>query len=117
MATFGAANTSTTSTEEFRQKMAEVERMLREMKQRSLGGQEELARREHKEAQKCECGLAAQGRAVLALLGLVIGSLNKSPSVSSYPSPHERALLFRIIGLQVGVLLHREPFRHGWAFF
>uniref|UniRef100_A0A8C3LL69 Laminin subunit alpha-5 n=1 Tax=Chrysolophus pictus TaxID=9089 RepID=A0A8C3LL69_CHRPC len=52
MATFGAANTSTTSTEEFRQKMAEVERMLREMKERSLGGQEELARREHEEAQK-----------------------------------------------------------------
>ncbi|XP_054701379.1 laminin subunit alpha-5 [Grus americana] len=52
MATFGAANTSTTSTEEFRQKMAEVERMLREMKERSLGSQEELARREQEEAQK-----------------------------------------------------------------
>ncbi|OXB67886.1 hypothetical protein ASZ78_005568 [Callipepla squamata] len=51
-ARFGAANTSTTSTEEFRQKMAEVERMLREMKERSLGNQEELARREHREAQK-----------------------------------------------------------------
>ncbi|OXB78457.1 UNVERIFIED_CONTAM: hypothetical protein H355_007487 [Colinus virginianus] len=52
MARFGAANASTTSTEEFRQKMAEVERMLREMKERSLGSQEELARREHREAQK-----------------------------------------------------------------
>ncbi|XP_008933523.1 PREDICTED: laminin subunit alpha-5-like, partial [Merops nubicus] len=52
MARFGAANTTTTSTEEFRQKMAEVERMLREMKERSLGSQEELARREHEEAQK-----------------------------------------------------------------
>ncbi|XP_057256839.1 laminin subunit alpha-5 isoform X1 [Pezoporus wallicus] len=52
MARFGTANTSTTSTEEFRQKMAEVERMLREMKERSLGSQEELARREHEEAQK-----------------------------------------------------------------
>uniref|UniRef100_A0A8B9U3Z8 Laminin subunit alpha 5 n=1 Tax=Anas zonorhyncha TaxID=75864 RepID=A0A8B9U3Z8_9AVES len=52
MAQFGAANASTTSTEEFRQKMAEVERMLREMKERNLGSQEELARREHEEAQK-----------------------------------------------------------------
>uniref|UniRef100_A0A8C0F1H4 Laminin subunit alpha-5 n=1 Tax=Bubo bubo TaxID=30461 RepID=A0A8C0F1H4_BUBBB len=52
MVRFGAANASTTSTEEFRQKMAEVERMLREMKERSLGSQEELARREHEEAQK-----------------------------------------------------------------
>nr|XP_047930545.1 laminin subunit alpha-5 isoform X4 [Anser cygnoides] len=52
MAKFGAANASTTSTEEFRQKMAEVERMLREMKERNLGSQEELARREHEEAQK-----------------------------------------------------------------
>ncbi|PKU36259.1 laminin subunit alpha-5 [Limosa lapponica baueri] len=52
MARFGAANASTTSTEEFRQKMAEVERMLREMKERSLGSQEELARHEHEEAQK-----------------------------------------------------------------
>ncbi|XP_010157177.1 PREDICTED: laminin subunit alpha-5-like, partial [Eurypyga helias] len=52
MARFGAANASTTSTEEFRRKMAEVERMLREMKERSLGSQEELARREHEEAQK-----------------------------------------------------------------
>uniref|UniRef100_A0A8C3D650 Laminin subunit alpha 5 n=1 Tax=Corvus moneduloides TaxID=1196302 RepID=A0A8C3D650_CORMO len=49
---FGAANTSTTSSEELRQKLAEVERMLREMKERSLGAQEELARREHEEAQK-----------------------------------------------------------------
>lgn len=116
MATFGAANASTTSTEEFRQKMAEVERMLREMKERSLAGQEELARREHREAQKCECGLAARGRAVLALLGLVIGSLNKSPCVSSYSLSRERALLFRIIGLQIRVL-HIEPFRCGWASF
>uniref|UniRef100_A0A8B9SV76 Laminin subunit alpha 5 n=1 Tax=Anas platyrhynchos TaxID=8839 RepID=A0A8B9SV76_ANAPL len=52
MAKFGEANASTTSTEEFRQKMAEVERMLREMKERNLGSQEELARREHEEAQK-----------------------------------------------------------------
>uniref|UniRef100_A0A8C3D588 Laminin subunit alpha 5 n=1 Tax=Corvus moneduloides TaxID=1196302 RepID=A0A8C3D588_CORMO len=52
MARFGAANTSTTSSEELRQKLAEVERMLREMKERSLGAQEELARREHEEAQK-----------------------------------------------------------------
>lgn len=51
---FGAANASTASGEEFRQKVAEVERMLREMKQRSLAAQEELARREHEEAQKCE---------------------------------------------------------------
>uniref|UniRef100_A0A8D2NNY2 Laminin subunit alpha 5 n=1 Tax=Zosterops lateralis melanops TaxID=1220523 RepID=A0A8D2NNY2_ZOSLA len=49
---FGAANASTASGEEFRQKVAEVERMLREMKQRSLAAQEELARREHEEAQK-----------------------------------------------------------------
>lgn len=56
MARFGAANASTTSTEEFRQKMAEVERMLREMKERNLGSQEELARREHEEARKCESG-------------------------------------------------------------
>uniref|UniRef100_A0A8C9UHH5 Laminin subunit alpha 5 n=1 Tax=Serinus canaria TaxID=9135 RepID=A0A8C9UHH5_SERCA len=52
MARFGAENASTTSGEEFRQKLAEVERMLREMKERSLGAQEELARREHEEAQK-----------------------------------------------------------------
>ncbi|XP_039575088.1 laminin subunit alpha-5 isoform X1 [Passer montanus] len=52
MARFGADNASTTSGEEFRQKLAEVERMLREMKERSLGAQEELARREHEEAQK-----------------------------------------------------------------
>ncbi|KAM9371956.1 LOW QUALITY PROTEIN: laminin subunit alpha-5 [Phaethornis superciliosus] len=52
MARLGAANASTTSTEEFRQKMAEVERMLREMKERSLGSQEELARQEQEEAQK-----------------------------------------------------------------
>lgn len=56
MARLGTANASTTSTEEFRQKMAEVERMLREMKERNLGSQEELARREHEEAQKCESG-------------------------------------------------------------
>lgn len=61
MTRFGAANTSTTSGEEFRQKLAEVERMLREMKERSLGAQEELARREHEEAQKCECSSVAQG--------------------------------------------------------
>ncbi|XP_030319126.1 laminin subunit alpha-5 isoform X3 [Calypte anna] len=52
VARIGAANASTTSTEEFRQKMAEVERMLREMKERSLGSQEELARNEQEEAQK-----------------------------------------------------------------
>uniref|UniRef100_A0A8C4TQL5 Laminin subunit alpha 5 n=1 Tax=Falco tinnunculus TaxID=100819 RepID=A0A8C4TQL5_FALTI len=53
MARFGVANaTTTTTTEEFRQKMAEVERMLREMKERSLGSQAELARHEHEEAQK-----------------------------------------------------------------
>ncbi|RMB95824.1 hypothetical protein DUI87_27938 [Hirundo rustica rustica] len=52
MARLGAANASTASGEEFRQKVAEVERMLREMKERSLGAQEELARREHEEAQK-----------------------------------------------------------------
>uniref|UniRef100_H0ZBT3 Laminin subunit alpha 5 n=1 Tax=Taeniopygia guttata TaxID=59729 RepID=H0ZBT3_TAEGU len=52
MARLGAANASTTSGKEFRQKLAEVERMLREMKERSLGAQEELARREHEEAQK-----------------------------------------------------------------
>uniref|UniRef100_A0A8C3MQ95 Laminin subunit alpha-5 n=1 Tax=Geospiza parvula TaxID=87175 RepID=A0A8C3MQ95_GEOPR len=52
MARFGAENASTTSGEEFRQKLAEVERMLREMKERSLGAQEELARREHEEAKK-----------------------------------------------------------------
>lgn len=55
-ARFGAANASTASTEELRQKMAEVERMLREMKERSLGSQEELARRELEEAQKRESG-------------------------------------------------------------
>lgn len=60
MAKFGAANASTTSTEEFRQKMAEVERMLREMKERNLGSQEELARREHEEAQKRESSSEAQ---------------------------------------------------------
>lgn len=71
MARLGAANASTTSTEEFRQKMAEVERMLREMKERSLGSQEELARREHEEAQKRESDSVAQ-----ILLGLAIpGSL------------------------------------------
>uniref|UniRef100_A0A8C3NPG6 Laminin subunit alpha 5 n=1 Tax=Cyanoderma ruficeps TaxID=181631 RepID=A0A8C3NPG6_9PASS len=48
----GAANATTASGEEFRQKVAEVERMLREMKERSLAAQEELARREHEEAQK-----------------------------------------------------------------
>lgn len=72
MARFGAANTSTTSTEEFRQKMAEVERMLREMKERSLGSREELARREHEEAQKCESGSVAWNRAAQILLGLAI---------------------------------------------
>ncbi|KAF2978342.1 hypothetical protein EK904_004374 [Melospiza melodia maxima] len=51
-ARIGAENASTTSAEEFRQKLAEVERMLREMKERSLGAQEELARREHEEAKK-----------------------------------------------------------------
>lgn len=61
MARFGAENASTTSGEEFRQKLAEVERMLREMKERSLGAQEELARREHEEAKKCESSSAAQG--------------------------------------------------------
>lgn len=61
MSRFGAANTSTTSSEEFRQKVAEVERMLREMKEKSLGAQEELARREHEEAQKCESSSVAQG--------------------------------------------------------
>lgn len=61
MARLGAANASTTSGEEFRQKLAEVERMLREMKERSLGAQEELARREHEEAQKCESSSVAQG--------------------------------------------------------
>lgn len=72
MAKFGEANASTTSTEEFRQKMAEVERMLREMKERNLGSQEELARREHEEAQKCESSSEAQDRAVQTLLGLVV---------------------------------------------
>jgi len=69
MATFGAGNTSTTSTEEFRQKAAEVERMLREMKERSLGSQEELARREHEEAQKCESGSVAWDGAARTRLG------------------------------------------------
>lgn len=63
---FGAANASTASGEEFRQKVAEVERMLREMKQRSLAAQEELAQREHEEAQKCE---SSSGAAQI-LLGL-----------------------------------------------
>lgn len=80
MARFGAANASTTSTEEFRQKMAEVERMLREMKERSLGSQEELARREHEEAQKCESSSVAWNRAAQILLGLAIpDSLAWSP--------------------------------------
>lgn len=61
MARLGAANASTTSGEEFGQKVAEVERMLREMKERSLAGQEELARREHEEAQKCESISMARG--------------------------------------------------------
>lgn len=72
MARFGAANASTTSTEEFRQKMAEVERMLREMKERSLGSQEELARREHEEAQKCESDSVARDRATQMPLGRAI---------------------------------------------
>lgn len=68
MARFGAANASTASGEEFRQKVAEVERMLREMKERSLRAQEELAQHEHEEAQKCESSSVAQG--CLVLLGL-----------------------------------------------
>ncbi|NWI21159.1 LAMA5 protein, partial [Crypturellus soui] len=52
MAKFGTANASTTSTEEFRQKVAEVERMLKEMKERSFGSHEALARHEREEAQK-----------------------------------------------------------------
>ncbi|XP_010217993.1 PREDICTED: laminin subunit alpha-5 [Tinamus guttatus] len=52
MAKFGTANTSTTSSEEFRQKLAEVERIMKEMKERSFSSHEGLARREREEAQK-----------------------------------------------------------------
>lgn len=96
MARFGAANTSTTSTEEFRQKMAEVERMLREMKERSLGSQEELARHEHEEAQKCESSSVAWDRAAQILLGLAIpDSLAWSPCGCYTSWSHLESALYR----------------------
>lgn len=76
MARFGAANASTASGEEFWQKVAEVERMLREMKERSLRAQEELAQREHQEAQKCEStglpGPAGSGLEPMQTLHIVV---------------------------------------------
>ncbi|XP_059569197.1 laminin subunit alpha-5 isoform X3 [Alligator mississippiensis] len=49
---FGTGNVSATSTEEFRQKMAEVERMLKEMRERDFSSQRGLAENEEEEAQK-----------------------------------------------------------------
>ena len=54
MDTFVAANASATSTEEFRQKMAEVDAMLRHMKAMDFSFQRATAVEEHNEAQKCE---------------------------------------------------------------
>uniref|UniRef100_A0A8C8RBX0 Laminin subunit alpha-5 n=1 Tax=Pelusios castaneus TaxID=367368 RepID=A0A8C8RBX0_9SAUR len=48
----GTADLSTASSEEFWQKMAEVERMLKEMKERDFNSQKEVAEREHEKAQK-----------------------------------------------------------------
>ncbi|XP_072852864.2 laminin subunit alpha-5 isoform X1 [Pogona vitticeps] len=52
MDTFVAANASATSTEEFRQKMAEVDAMLRHMKAMDFSFQRATAVEEHNEAQK-----------------------------------------------------------------
>uniref|UniRef100_A0A8C3RW26 Laminin subunit alpha-5 n=1 Tax=Chelydra serpentina TaxID=8475 RepID=A0A8C3RW26_CHESE len=52
MDTLGTADLSTASSEEFWQKMAEVERMLKEMKERDFLSQKGVAEREHEKAQK-----------------------------------------------------------------
>lgn len=48
----GTADTSMASSEEFWQKMAEVEKMLKEMKERDFFSQKGVAEREHEKAQK-----------------------------------------------------------------
>lgn len=63
---FGTGNVSATSTEEFRQKMAEVERMLKEMRERDFSSQRGLAENEEEEAQKCKWSSAGTAQSILA---------------------------------------------------
>lgn len=54
MEIFATTNASATSTEEFRQKLAEVDAMLRHMKAVDFSFQRATAAEEYNEAQKCE---------------------------------------------------------------
>lgn len=62
METVATANASAASKEEFRQKLAEVDVMLRHMKSRDFSIQRAVAAEEHEEAQKCEYNGNSKGQ-------------------------------------------------------